>query len=108
MFTDPKRIRLSDPGHPEECNVFSYYKAFIPDREVEVYDWCKNAQKGCTDCKLILAGDLIARLAMHQKNRTSWLENETELNKILKEGSQKASEIASQTIKEVKEIINIA
>jgi tryptophanyl-tRNA synthetase len=107
MVTDPKRIRLYDPGHPEECNVFSYYKTFIPDREIEVYDWCKNAQKGCTDCKIILAEDLIARLEIHQKKRTSWLENETELNKILKEGSQKASEIASQTIKEVKEIINI-
>src|SRR3990167_6924439 len=26
MFTDPRRIKLSDPGHPEECNVYSYYE----------------------------------------------------------------------------------
>ena len=28
MFTDPQRIKLSDPGHPEKCNVYSYYKVF--------------------------------------------------------------------------------
>ena len=28
MFTDPKRLRLTDPGHPDECNVFSYHEVF--------------------------------------------------------------------------------
>ena len=29
MFTDPKRIRKSDPGHPDECNVHSYFEVFV-------------------------------------------------------------------------------
>ena len=30
MITDPKRLRKTDPGHPEECNVYSYYQVFAP------------------------------------------------------------------------------
>jgi tryptophanyl-tRNA synthetase len=107
MFTDPKRIRLSDPGHPDECNVLSYYKAFVSSRKAEVYNWCKNAQKGCTDCKSILADDLIARLKTHQEKRMSWVENKAGMAKILKQGRQRASEVASQTMKEIRSIIGI-
>jgi len=30
MVTDPERIKKLDPGHPDICNVFSYYKFFFP------------------------------------------------------------------------------
>ena len=107
MFTDPKRIRLSDVGHPDGCNVFSYYKVFIPTKELEVYDSCKNAGKGCTDCKRILAEGLITRLKVHQEKRESWIKNKTRLKKILNQGARRASDVASQTIKEIKRIIRI-
>jgi len=29
MITDPKRVYLKDPGHPEVCNVFSFYKMYM-------------------------------------------------------------------------------
>ncbi|MBI4712444.1 MAG: tryptophan--tRNA ligase [Planctomycetes bacterium] len=32
MFTDPQRIKKTDPGHPSECNVYAYYKVFNPAR----------------------------------------------------------------------------
>jgi tryptophanyl-tRNA synthetase len=31
MVTDPERIRKTDPGHPEVCNVFEFYKIYCPD-----------------------------------------------------------------------------
>ena len=108
MFTDPKRIRLIDPGHPDECNVFSYYKVFIPAREKEVYNWCKNAKVGCTDCKSRLADGLIMRLKIHQEKRMSWIKNKAGLRRILNQGQKRASEVASQTIKQVKRIIGIS
>ena len=55
MFTDPKRIKLKDPGRPDECNVFSYYDVFGKDQKDEVRQWCTRATKGCTECKMILA-----------------------------------------------------
>jgi tryptophanyl-tRNA synthetase len=107
MFTDPKRIKLTDEGHPNECNVLNYYKVFIPTKELEVYNWCKSAQKGCTDCKNILAKGLITRLRIHQEKRVFWTKNETRLKKILKQGAERAGLVASQTIKEIKRIIGI-
>ena len=107
MFTDPKRIRLIDPGHPEECNVFSYYKVFIPTREKEVCNWCKSAKVGCTDCKRILADNLVERLKIHQQKRMSWIKNKTGLKSILNRGKMRAGEVASQTIKQVKEIVGL-
>jgi len=105
MFTDPKRIKLTDSGHPDECNVFSYYKVFIHGREKEVYNWCKKALKGCTDCKRILAEGLITRLKIHQKRRMFWIKNEAQLKKILNQGRQRACEVASKTMDQVKEAI---
>jgi tryptophanyl-tRNA synthetase len=61
MFTDPKRIKLTDKGHPEICNVFSYYSIFIPQMQKEASDWCRNAKLGCTDCKKRLALGLIEK-----------------------------------------------
>ncbi len=107
MFTDPRRIRLSDPGHPEECNVFSYYKAFIPGRDKEVYLWCKGAQRGCTECKAILSEGLIEYLKVHQDKRRAWLKDKAGLERILRDGSQKAGELASQTIRQVRQVVNI-
>ncbi|MBC8358610.1 MAG: tryptophan--tRNA ligase, partial [Candidatus Aminicenantes bacterium] len=107
MFTDPRRIHLCDPGHPDQCNVFSYYREFIPSKKKGVYDWCRAAQKGCTECKMILADGLIARLKIHQEKRKSWIKNKAQLRKILNQGAQRASKVAHQTMKEMKGIIGL-
>ncbi|MDZ4242109.1 MAG: tryptophan--tRNA ligase, partial [Candidatus Omnitrophota bacterium] len=52
MFTDPRRIKLADPGHPDECNVYSYFQVFAPEHAADVHAWCTVAKKGCTDSKL--------------------------------------------------------
>jgi tryptophanyl-tRNA synthetase len=105
MFTDPKRIRKTDPGHPDECNVFSYYKVFCPDMEKEVYDWCTNAKKGCTECKDILAGTIIERLAEIQERRAALLKNKDRIKDILDVGRKRAREIAKKTMEEVKAVV---
>jgi len=105
MFTDPKRVRLADPGHPEECNVYSYYSVFLPEKKQEVYDWCTGAKKGCTDCKMILAEALIKYLEPIAQKRQEILKHPQKVREILEEGRKKASAIARQTMVEVKETI---
>ena len=105
MFTDPRRIKISDPGHPEECNVYSYYKIFSPDMKKEVYDWCSNAKQGCTDCKKVLAGELMKQLQPIQENRQKLLKNKNRIQEILHEGAQKARVIARKTMEEVKAVV---
>lgn len=105
MFTDPKRIKLTDPGHPDVCNVYSYYEVFAPQKKKEVYEWCTKAQKGCTDCKSILADQLINELELIQEKRNQFSKNKNRVKDILEDGRQRAEKIAKQTIEEVKEVV---
>jgi len=105
MFTDPKRLRLSDPGHPKKCNVFSYYQVFEPEMTDEVYTWCTKAQKGCTECKMILADKILEKTAGIKKKRNELAQNPQEVRRILDAGRDKARAIAQQTMTKVKETI---
>jgi tryptophanyl-tRNA synthetase len=107
MFTDPKRIRLQDVGHPQECNVFSYYAIFAPEMQEEARRWCEGATLGCTQCKERLAGALVERLKPFHKKRQEWVKNKAGVKKILQQGTEKAVIVASRTLKEVKEAMHL-
>ena len=105
MITDPKRIKLTDPGHPDKCNVFSYYKTFLSEKTQEVTDWCVNAKKGCTDCKLILAGGVTDYLKEVREKRKSFEKNTKKVEDVLNQGREKARKIAKKTLEGLKEIV---
>jgi tryptophanyl-tRNA synthetase len=107
MFTDPLRIRLSDVGHPEKCNVRNYYAIFVPGKKKEIDERCSKADVGCTECKKELGEVLINFLEPVQNKRKELLENKDEIMDILKEGDKIARSIASQTMNEVRELINL-
>jgi len=107
MFTDPTRIRFSDPGHPDKCNVHSYYAVFAPERKKKIDELCRKAKIGCTDCKKELAEILIKFLEPIQEKRNELLKNKNKLLDILLEGEKKAGAVAAQTISEVKKILNL-
>lgn len=102
MITDPKRVKKTDKGHPDVCNVCSYYDIFVRSRKDEVCDWCVKAEKGCTECKAQLADAIINHLKDIQKKREGLISNKEEIFGILKEGEEAARKIASKTITEVK------
>lgn len=110
MFTDPKRIKRTDAGHPQECNVYDYYKIFHPTRAENLIPECKTAKLGCTDCKKELGEILIKRLEPIQLKRREiqaqkgYLE---QVGEVLQEGVKKAGQIAAQTMREVKQAIGI-
>lgn len=105
MFTDPKRIRLSDPGHPHECNVYSYYEVFASETKQEVYKWCTGATVGCTECKQRLADHLVKLLAPIQKKRNEILKQRNKIKSILSDGAKKAKKIAAETIKQTNQAV---
>ncbi|HNV24341.1 MAG TPA: tryptophan--tRNA ligase, partial [Candidatus Omnitrophota bacterium] len=90
MFTDPKRIKLSDVGHPHECNVYSYYEVFSPDATETVFKECTKAQRGCTDCKKCLADILIKNLSPLQEKRISLEKDKNLIKDVLSDGAKKA------------------
>lgn len=105
MFTDPKRLRRQDPGHPYECNVFSYYSTFKSEIKEEVIDWCVNARLGCIECKECLAQTLLDVLSPIQKQRKNFGSNKATIRKILFEGAKRASSFASETMGRVRKAI---
>lgn len=106
MITDPKRIRLHDPGHPEVCAVFSYYRVFQPALLPELEDSCRRAKLGCTDCKARLARILIDYLAPIREKREEWLKGDR-IEQVLEAGGRRAHQVASETINRVYQAIGI-
>ena len=105
MITDPRRIRMTDPGHPEECNVYSYYQVFAPKEAPEAHHWCSNALKGCVDCKKNLAGHINKELGPIREKRTQLEKNKDRIEDILKEGATKARILAEKTMQEVRQAV---
>ena len=105
MITDPKRIRKTDPGHPEECNVYSYYQVFAPQQAPEVHQWCTGALKGCVDCKKNLSRHINQELAPIREKRAELEKDKDRIKDILKEGAQKARVIARKTMAEVRQAV---
>ena len=108
MFTDPKRIKKTDIGHPEECNVRHYYEVFFPEMKEKVATACRNAETGCTECKKILGELLVKFLLPLQEKRRHYLENKKMLHEILEEGRVKATKVAESTMKEVRQGIGLS
>ena len=100
MVTDPARKLRSDKGHPEVCPVFFYHKLFNKDCVEVVAEECKNAARGCVDCKMEMAARLNEFMDPIREKRESWMKKKTEIRQILDRGAKRAREVASQTLKE--------
>ncbi|MBU4311897.1 MAG: tryptophan--tRNA ligase [Candidatus Omnitrophica bacterium] len=107
MFTDPKRIKLSDKGHPDECNLYSYYNLLKKKDAAGVYDYCSSAKVGCTECKKNLAGVVSDYLASIRKKREKLLKDKGEIQNVLEKGAEKASQVASETMAEVRKAVGL-
>ncbi len=104
MFTDPLKIKKDDPGHPDGCVVFAFHKIFNENyglREAE----CKAGSIGCVACKKQLMEMLSAFMKPFAEKRTEIAGDRANLEKIIKDGTEKAKETASQTMKEVREAL---
>ncbi len=107
MFTDPKRIKRQDPGRPEICNVYKYYELFSPDKAADIGSKCREAKIGCVEDKENFAELLIDYLKPFQKKREAIGLDTSYLEKLLKDGAEKAKEVASKTISDVKKSIGL-
>ena len=104
MITDPNRIKKSDPGNPDICNVYSYHKIYS-DASVlaRVKDECLKASIGCVECKKILAANLNEKLAAHREKRLEFVKNPGMIQDIIDDGNKRARASAAATLSEVNE-----
>ena len=108
MVTDPQRIRRSDPGNPDVCNVFSMHKVFSPPEEVAMIDVeCRRAGIGCVDCKKRFAHNLNADLEPFRSRRSDFAGNPDKVWDILADGAHRAKVIAEKTMQEVQAAVGL-
>lgn len=108
MVTDPHRIRRSDPGNPDVCNVFSMHKIFTPQADVEMINIeCRRAGIGCVDCKMIYARNLNQALEPFRTKRAEIAAQPDLVPAVLADGARRARIIADKTMEEVKAAVQL-
>jgi tryptophanyl-tRNA synthetase len=107
-FTDPQRLKLSDPGRPEVCNIFTMHKAVSPDATVaEVRKNCTTAAWGCVDCKKVMFDNFDRELVPLRAKRKELQAKPELVHAVLAEGADSARAIAETTMKEVRHAMGI-
>ncbi len=108
MITDPQRMRKSDPGNPDVCNVYDFHKLYSPPGVVADVDRrCRSADIGCVDCKKRMAAHLNAFLEPIRERRRFYLERPGLVEEIITAGSDKARQTAVRTLEEVRAAVKL-
>ena len=108
MPTDPARVRRDDPGEPEKCPVWALHQVYSAD---DVKQWvqtgCRTAGIGCVDCKQPVIDAIIKELKPIQERAHDYINDPKMVQNILNEGAEAASEVAQDTLEEVREAMGL-
>lgn len=108
MVTDPARIKRTDPGNPDICNVYTMHKIFSSQPDVEMVNVeCRRAGIGCVDCKKLLAKNMNNHLEPFRARRLEFASKPGYVQDVLNDGARRACVIAEQTMQEVREAIQL-
>jgi tryptophanyl-tRNA synthetase len=103
-MTDPKRIKKSDPGTPEVCNIYHLHKAFsAPDTVEHVAVQCSTAGWGCIDCKKVLHASMDQELVPIRRRAEELRERPEQVEDALADGAARCRALADETLREVKQ-----
>ena len=106
--TDPKRIKKDDLGNPDVCMVAYYHNLFTDNNDVNtICTECREGKRGCVACKKQLAHNIIETLRPIREKRKYYEEHPEEVDKILKEGTEKARAKAKKTMVKVKKAMKL-
>jgi tryptophanyl-tRNA synthetase len=106
--TDPARVKKTDPGTPEVCNIYHIHKAFSPPATVEhVAAQCRSAGWGCIDCKRVLQDSMEVELGPIRARARALRATPEVVDDALSVGAEKAHAVASGTLVEAKELMGL-
>lgn len=107
--TDPKRVRRTDPGTPEVCNIYHLHRAFNPPETVEhVAVQCSTAGWGCIECKKVLFDGMMRELAPIRERAAELRAHPERITEILHAGAERCRAFAGETLREVRERMGLA
>jgi tryptophanyl-tRNA synthetase len=106
--TDPARVRKTDPGNPDVCNIFQLHKAFNDEAtQAHVAQQCRSAGWGCMDCKKVLHEGMIRELTPIRRRAEAIDANPQQALDAIADGGRAARAIAQATMHEVRDIIGL-
>ena len=106
--TDPARLRKSDKGNPDVCNIFSYHKFFSSEAQrAEIDAGCRSAGLGCVDCKKMLSANLEAVKGPIRERAAELRSAPGRLDEILAAGAARARKEAEATMELVRDRIGL-
>ena len=109
MYTDPNHIHVEDPGKVEGNMVFTYLDIFDKDKDkvAELKEQYRAGGLGDVKIKRYLNEVLEAELGPIRARREEFAKDIPAVYAMLKEGSEKANEVANKTLEEVRRAIGI-
>lgn len=108
-FTDPARRRRNDPGDPSICSIYSFHLLLSGSEELKhVFDGCRSAGIGCTDCKEIIIRNIVSTLSPIQAKKAELVAKGPDYPlEILAEGGRKARKVIAVTVAEAKDRMGV-
>jgi len=114
-YTDPKKIRATDPGRPEAdptdghggCVVWEYHRKFNPSGAEEIARLCRAGQLACVPDKKHLAQVLADALAPIRERRAKYAADPKLVREIVEAGNRRARAVAEATMEQVREAMNL-
>ncbi len=102
-YTDPMKIKLGDPGHPDGCVVFAYHSLIDGKENPEIREGCESGKLGCVECKKNCINKMVSFLAPFREKKKGLKKNIKRIIEIIEVGNKKAQEVAKNTLEDVRE-----
>ena len=107
-YTDPQRLRRTDPGDPGVCNMFSLHEYFSDQAIIDRVDReCRTAEIGCFDCKKLLNQSIEDEIGPIRDATERWRQRPDDVWDILRAGGARARAIARETMAHVREAMGL-
>ena len=101
MVTDTQRIKRTDPGRPEVCNVCQLQR-FFGDDYLQLWEGERTAATGCVDMKRLLADRIIRHYAPARELYAELMAHPERVDGILEAGADRLRPMAAATMDEVR------
>ena len=107
MYTDPEKIRLKDPGHPETCPVYALHQIYSDSGLDEIATACRAGELGCVADKKVLIENLNNALAPIRAKAAELKAAPDTVWDILRDGANRARDRAQETMQLVREAMRL-
>jgi tryptophanyl-tRNA synthetase len=102
--TDPNRVRRTDPGTPEVCNIYHLHQAFSTPELIDTVAMnCRTAGWGCVDCKRALFDAMQIELTPIRRRAEELRAHPERVDDALADGAAQCRRMARETMSEVRE-----